>query len=1225
MLQNKQLLQTLVVVLLVSVVALVVTYNAGLSRGQLGVRTEFLTVQAELVAQLSATPTVHATSTETQTPTDTLTPTSTYTPTPSRTPTLTPTATTTPASPEEWGDRFRIQAEEGLNAISAGDFSGERAESLLRGIAREQGLLYVPATYFQLDATDWAALVIPRTPVDEALPMLFWREPNDRNRIRSQDLLPVLSTTAQGRDYSRLLAGVSFGAMRSDRFGKLHALLVERTDLSPEVRAAVIAQAKPAGDFVRLWDSGEEALWEVPSAGSQVQILDTDERVLPDIQIMAPLLPDGHMRDVIHAPNGFLESAPFAHQWGASLWAFHTVQEEEESPGDVRAGYSLEDAALVSTPLTSLAKVLSGLRDSDLSEASNYVGRFDLLQQAYDLGLYQPGVWAGSYLDENGRELNGGNVSQWVRFFDNGNRERTYLAEFDQGTDGAYVLASLEVAPPYSESVIVTPAAPLATLTFTPVPTETPIPTATPTGAEAQATAAAQPTATGTETPTTTPTSTAVPTETPSTTPTNTATATATATPTSTPTPTVTPTPTSTSTATPTFTLTPTATDTPTPTPTERLYPVPEIPTEQSPLARANVIKWPANLRAEPNTQSATIVQLDNGISADLFGITEDGAWVLLRVNEPDDPRNNEIGWISTDLLDIAGGTAFLTQYRVDGTPVVPPTATYTPTPGTPTPTNTVAPTPTPTPTLSPTPRPTPVISAADSDPMAEIVAPPAGGDELTLTIRPDGLGSPSLSTIGAIDGEQREWTILSATANVQIWSGLFGEFPADWIPAPAALLQPGARLYVQGAPSNENGSVITAERVRIAAAPSTERSRLVAQSEIAEGVANGSAVALMGSREQPGIYLLETLGTLRQLWIEEGEATWAGGEPSDGVVVSTGDAQTGAADFTWVRGDGLGLQVFAQPYHDIHGIVSDRLGNLWWIETPKADIDQWQLWQYDADQGRIKLRLRANGKLFDNGSPSGSAPLIPMLLDAQPELGDDGQVSNVTILVDTVDSVAQQLYQGVFRAHIGIDDLGTGGIAEQPQVLLSPGSYRGPLQVSPDGDKLAYFLYDPEHPSLTSGVIQPANTVRTLILSGRGASTIRTVYQTENQYEFLAPNVSWQGSDTLILARSRFAPGDTFGIDRFGIVRVVLPDPSQPSGEIENFSYLFPNEMQLRDFAVCAEGGHTLTIASNGNGTLELARWNGMDAPQPLFVLPESMSRGFLCWQAPDELVASP
>jgi hypothetical protein len=56
----------------------------------------------------------------------------------------------------------------------------------------------------------------------------------------------------------------------------------------------------------------------------------------------------------------------------------------------------------------------------------------------------------------------------------------------------------------------------------------------------------------------------------------------------------------------------------------------------------------------------------------------------------------------------------------------------------------------------------------------------------------------------------------------------------------------------------------------------------------------------------------------------------------------------------------------------------------------------------------------------------------------------------------------------------------------------------------------------------LTSGFIRPANTVRVLTLEGRGASTIRTVYQTENRFEFLAPNLAWQGNDRLVVARSR-------------------------------------------------------------------------------------------------------
>lgn len=1225
MFENKQRLQTLVVVVIVAIMALVVAYNAGLSRGQLGVRQELLTVQAQMIAQLSATPTVGST------PTDTATPTSTHTPTPTRTPTQTPTPTSTPASPEEWAERFRTLSEEGLNAISVGDLTGERADSLLRGIAREQGLLYVPATYFQISGTEWAALVVPRTPAGEALPMLFWREPNDRNRVRSQDLLPVLSASNTGTDYRRLLGGVSYGVIRSDFLGRLHVLLVERPDLTPELRASVLGQEQPGGDFATLWDSADEPMWTISSSGAQLQIQDSDGHVLPDIQIVAPLSAGGPLRKKTNAPDGFVEEPPFARQWAASLWRFVSAQEADALPDATGPGYILEDAVVVSTPLTSLAHILLGLRESSLGKASNHVNRFDLLQEAYDLGLHQPGVWVSTYLDENDNEIYGGDVTRRVRFFDNGNRQRTYVADFDQGADGAYRLAAVRQVPAFTDTDLLTPDAPMPTLTNTPVPTSTPAPTDTPTRAseEAQGTAVALPAATATPPPTATETATATTTATQTATSTNTPTQTSTHTPTATATSTVTPTPSATNTATATFTSTPTPTGTPTSTPTERPYPVPEIPTEQAPLARGVVVKWPANLRNEPNTNSFTIVQLSNGINVDLFGITIDGAWSLLRVDEPNDERNGQIGWIATELLDVTGSTAFLTQYRVDGTPVVPPTPTPTPTPGTPTPTNTVEPTATPTPTLSPTPRPTPVIEAADTEPVAEIVAPVAGGEEYVLTIESSPGGSDPYSevdtaSIPAVDTEGNIWTVSAERADIQIWSGLFGAFPAEWIPAPAALLRPGAKLYVAGSASGESGVVLLAERVRIAVAPSLERARLVAQSELAAGVADGTAVALMGSREETGVYLLEAGGTLRQLWIDEREASWAGGDPSSGVIVSTGDPQAGASTFTWVRGDGIGLQVFAQPYHDLHGVVGDVYGGLWWIETPQADLDQWQLWQYDPVEGRILLRLRANGAVFQDGSNLVQTPLTPVLLSVDPELDSNGKVVSATLLLDTIDSAAQQLYQGVFRTQVTLADSDEGQIAEPPQLMLTPDSYRGPLQVSPDGSKLAHFVYNPDHPSLTSGVIRPANTVRVLTLAGRGASTIRTVYETENRFEFLAPNLGWQGNDRLVVARSRFAPGDTFGIDRFGIVLIELPAADQPSQEIRHSSYLFPNPSQLRDFAVCAQGDYTLTITSNGSGALELARWDGVESPQALFVLPEKMSRGYLCWRATDELLAS-
>ncbi len=155
-----------------------------------------------------------------------------------------------------------------------------------------------------------------------------------------------------------------------------------------------------------------------------------------------------------------------------------------------------------------------------------------------------------------------------------------------------------------------------------------------------------------------------------------------------------------------------------------------------------------------------------------------------------------------------------------------------------------------------------------------------------------------------------------------------------------------------------------------------------------------------------------------------------------------------------------------------------------------------------------------------------------------------------------------------------------------RPVVALAPADYRGPLQVSPDRGRLAYFYFNPEHASLTSGTIHPPNSVRLLTLEGRGASTIRTVYETENQSEFLAPNLAWQGNDRLYLALSRFAEGQVFGLDRFGVVAVQLPAPgSQSAGEILTSHYLLPDQQELRDFLPCRDGASTLLVVKMTDG----------------------------------------
>jgi hypothetical protein len=148
---------------------------------------------------------------------------------------------------------------------------------------------------------------------------------------------------------------------------------------------------------------------------------------------------------------------------------------------------------------------------------------------------------------------------------------------------------------------------------------------------------------------------------------------------------------------------------------------------------------------------------------------------------------------------------------------------------------------------------------------------------------------------------------------------------------------------------------------------------------------------------------------------------------------------------------------------------------------------------------------------------------------------------------------------------------------------------------------------------------------LRVLILEGQGASTIRTVYASENRFEFLAPNLAWQGNQRLVVARSRFAEGETFGIERFGLVQVQLPPAEEPTGTVTIRNYLYPIQRELRDYATCQDGIYTLTISTLEDGNLELARWDGGERPQAIFLLPSNVSRSFLCWQASDALVPTP
>ena len=161
-------------------------------------------------------------------------------------------------------------------------------------------------------------------------------------------------------------------------------------------------------------------------------------------------------------------------------------------------------------------------------------------------------------------------------------------------------------------------------------------------------------------------------------------------------------------------------------------------------------------------------------------------------------------------------------------------------------------------------------------EPLAEMVAPPALADEVEMTVGGEAIPANPVAPLPVVTTDGRALSLAIDTATIEIWSGIFGAFPAEWISAPVDLLWPNTRVYVAGLTSPADENVFVADRVRIAAAPSQERVRLISQPEIAAALADQSAVALMGSREEPGVYLLETVGTMRQQWINEQDAFWA-------------------------------------------------------------------------------------------------------------------------------------------------------------------------------------------------------------------------------------------------------------------------------------------------------------------------------------------------------------
>lgn len=1161
-------------IIFIAVIAFQLGRSSGLSQAQEAAATA---AAMQVGRAATFTPTASATATET--------------PAPTFTPTLTPTPTATPASPAEWADRYFNLALAGLNTLAALDFTPTRAADLTRRLAYAQGLVFAPASYYELSRDPWAAFVTPRTPNGTALPMIFWRSSETGDSIEGQLLLDAVAALRDPTTgYTPLVAGVSHGALAVDAQGIRHVIMVERPEARGQLTAYLWSQAAPGGPFTVVWRSDEDPQWRFRAADSRVSLAPNAERVLPDLIISGPLPADSAIRTEDGAAGVFIEQAPFAQQRLETRWQPLLASDLDANAAARIIGYRLAQAEVQATPLSTLATILSLLQSGQINRAQSLVARIDLLTDMFNLGLATPGDWMAVYVNDIDREIQDGGQSLRLRFFDNADRNRSYEAIFEQNAaTGRFTLQSVAPVVLASSAGLVTPAPSRPTSTPTLAPVASALLTAT-----GELTLTLPLVDVGGDAGILNPTLEPTPTATPTFTPTPTDTPTVTATPTSTPLPTDTPTP------------SPTPTETPSPTPTEKPLPIPAIPPEAvAPLTGYMLLTETGRLRGGPGTDYIVIAALQNGTPVEIFGVTEAEDWLLIRAASVEDGRSGVLGWVSTQLVVPYGDFTGVPRYRADGVSVDAPPATEGEQP------SVLGALPTATPT--PTPLVTPVLRlpTVQTPAVGSIPAPEAAESIITIagaTIPPDPL-APIPAT--AADGSAIQ--VRGADAVIEIWSAVLGEEAGRWAPAPATLLWPGAVVYMTGAPAVGGDWVAT--RLRIVAAPPTERVKEVTLPEIAAATGEGVAIALLGSRTTPGVYLLDRNGRAQQLWQYESAAAWLTADPNAGFVLSEPSTPGSVNTFSWMRNDGTGLQIVAQPYRTVRGVAGDAYGGLWWIETPDAGVDLWQLWHYDPATAQIVMRLQGDGALFGQASSTAQASLTPTLIAVQPITPGDPKA--IYLYVDTVDTTLQQPYTGVFRLRVESDAAGRGAIVEGPQQLLERSAYRGPLALSPDQSRLAFFTYDPAQPSLTSGQVTPPNTVNVLTLAGRGASIIRTAYATETRFEFLAPELSWQGNERLVLARSRFAPGRTDALDRFGVVQVQLPPPgSSPADPIVANSYLLARQQSLLDFAPCLDETTTLVLTRDLAGVQQLLRWSGQNQATPIFGLPDALDRTFLCWQ---------
>jgi len=1183
--QNRSRIYILISAFLGLLILLTIVYLVGLARGRGDVQSAVATAQAQsFLARIVATETPTATPTPSDTPT--VTPTPTLTPTPTATPTSSP----TPASPEEWAQRFLDISTSGLNAIAGWEFTSARAESLLRSAAQQQSLVFTAITYAPLSSDPWAALVVPHTPSGLALPMLFWQDPNDGNRIRSQLLTGVFA--GEGiTDYSALRTGIQQGAFAADEQGRFHALLVERAQGDAELPVWLLAQMAPAADFSFVWSTRDDPAWPASATGSSVLMDPQAGSFLPDLVVDAPLPPTGSLRQVVRAPGTFVEQDPFARQWTNTRWS-PLPASEDGTP----QGYQLAGAGLRSTPLTSMAQIIALLQSGKLDSALTYATRLDLVQQAFGFGLAQPGWWMGLYLNDAGEVAEQQSITPRLRFFDNGDRARTFDATFELDDSGFYRLAALQQVAPM-EIAVVTPSSPLPTLTPTVEPT------ATPQGPQ---------TAVATNTPLPTPLPIGAPTNTPA--------------PTETPTPEPSRSPTATPTSTDTPTPTETATTPPTNTPTETPLPIPEIPAgAPAPLLGVTNVLEPARLRGGPGTEYPVLLPVGNGLAVGVFGITEAGDWLLIRVDEPGHPNNGFAGWMFRDLVALQGDPAVLPLYGSDGTALTP--AAPTGGEGAESSGESVLPllptsTPTPEPSPTATPLVTPEVRLPDvSNPPAASVPPPETG-EFMATIAGDSLPANPLAPIPAVAADGREFALRVETAAVELWGGILGNAEMQWMPVAGELLWPGTIVYVAARSGAVEGGSVIAGRVRIAGAAQFERVTLEDGSAFANAALSANTVGLVGGGGA-GISILTTEGAVSALWQDAASVQWLDGGDA-GVVAPLNAEPYGRHGFIWARTDGAALRIHAQPWYAIQGMAGDPYTGVWWIETPLFNTGRWQLWQWEPQSARVLMRMDSGDDLFARAEGQGETAIAPHLVPKLVALHAQtpGDPTRVVLHVSTRDALSLAPNQGIFRIEI-VGSVGEPAtVVGAPTLLVRAGLYQEPLVLSPDHSRLALLAYDSDQPSLTAGAITPANRLKSLALTGTNAGSLTTLYQTETALEFLAPLLTWQDDGTLLAARARFAASGVSQIDMFGAVWLEVSSASQVSSAQSTnataISVRIPAGRQLQDIAGCRLEQSALLVLLNNDGSLDYARWASIEPITPTFTVPNNLKMVFTCWRNP-------